>query len=115
MAVRYLRVNPVILTLALDSVLKLNDFVVPQGQVLTSITTVKVDSGVNLEMSYGQQAPKTVFQGQCFEFTGNGDCPGGMDLGLSFRTNVAVAGGVVQLELCYLGEYMGGTSTQASA
>ncbi len=114
----YVRANPIIVTLPLDTALDITQFLqqAPQGSLITSITIVHVDSGVSLSMAYGQQLPKTVFQGQCFTFGGIGECIGVMDLGLSFGTSgVAVAGGTVQLELCFFSGVNGGSSSAVAS
>lgn len=119
----YVRSNPVTVTLPLDAGLNINQFLqqAPQGSLVTSITVTHVDPALRptadsslLFMSYGQQLPKQIFQGQCFTFGGYGDCIGVMDLGICLGA-IVVAGGTVQLELCfYSREMAGATSAVAS-
>lgn len=112
---QYIRANPIVITIPLDTAPNITDYLAqcPQGSVITSITVVRVPSGLTPYMAYGQQPPKIFYQGQCFTFGGAGDCIGAMDLGLCIGTaGVTVAGDFIQLEICFFGGFAQTTASQ---
>jgi hypothetical protein len=115
--VGYVSVVPKVVTIPLDAVLDINQFIqaCPAGAPLTAITLVQVDPGIVLQMAYGVGLPKQVFQGQCFTFGNVGECVGAMDAGLAFGSNVAVSGGTVQVELSFYNPAIGGGVASAIA
>ena len=84
---------PQVITVPLDAVLNLADYVVDPGVEVWSIYFPDgPPPGVTVQMSWGQRAPFTIREGDSFRFDVGGSCVCPMDAGISFGTAVASPG-----------------------
>jgi hypothetical protein len=103
MALSYRSVFPQVVNIRLDNGLNPAEFLdqIPQGAPLTYLYISLLPSTADVQMVYGQQSGKRVFQGQVFSFGGSAECPNAMDRGVSFGCD-PVAGGILQIEYSLL-------------
>lgn len=101
-------VVPQVVQIPLDTPLNDLQFIADckPGALLTGFYIVECPASVRLTVRYGQQRAKLALQGQDFDFS-IGSCPGVMNAGLGFGTDVAAIGEFLTIELYF---FPGGAS-----